>query len=524
MPGMTRRHLIRALGIGAGLTVAAPLLAACGGAASPTAAPAAKPAESKPAAAEPTKPAAAAGATTAPAAGATTAPAPPATNPAAAAAATTAPAKPDAAKPDSKPVGAAPAAGPAVTAGKGSEQIVVWSGQIVSEDQNVPVGRWASWIRNTFVEKNPKYTLKVEDHGWDQALRTGLLTAIAGGTVPEITTGEAFVHEFAALGAFQAIPDLNEKTFAYGPIAGSLYKGQLYGVPIYTSPFALETNVRVAKKAGLDPEKPPATWDQLVENSTKAFEAGKSQGFIGFNLYGPAPNRVYGTVLRTIPWLNQTGKPLGDDDGTQAFFNANEHVAAYEFSRKLFKTADPGNTFSGDEGKLYAYLWQDKGVYQVSAIWNVANSKDQKAESLFHPLPRKDPNVSGNVVLGNAVFSPLAKAKNRDGAIAFAKFMAETETQLQLGKLYGARLPTTQEALKNPELDKLPAYQNLGTAVRTFADILLKEEVRPVPPYAKNPDKIWIAWGDMFGKILQGSDPVKPQLDQLQQDVEKLLR
>ena len=29
-----------------------------------------------------------------------------------------------------------------------------------------------------------------------------------------------------------------------------------------------------------------------------------------------------------------------------------EQVAAYELSRKLFKTADPGNTFSGDEGKL----------------------------------------------------------------------------------------------------------------------------------------------------------------------------
>ena len=61
-----------------------------------------------------------------------------------------------------------------------------------------------------------------------------------------------------------------------------------------------------------------------------------------------------------MPWINQTGKSLGDDDGTQAFFNPPEHVAAYEFSRKLFKTADPGNTFSGDEAKLYSYLWEDK--------------------------------------------------------------------------------------------------------------------------------------------------------------------
>src|SRR5438093_911331 len=81
---LSRRSLIRGLTAAAGLAVV-PLVAACGGAASPTAVPA-KPAEApKPAPAEPTKPAPAApAATTAPAAAATTAPA--------AAAATTAPA------------------------------------------------------------------------------------------------------------------------------------------------------------------------------------------------------------------------------------------------------------------------------------------------------------------------------------------------------------------------------------------------------------------------------------------------
>ena len=127
-------------------------------------------------------------------------------------------------------------------------------------------------------------------------------------------------------------------------------------------------------------------------------------------------------------------------------------------------------------------------------------------------------------MLGNAVFSPLAKGKNRDGAIAFVKFMAEPETQLQLGKLYGQRLPTVASVLKNPELEKLPLYAKAATAVRTHADILLNEDTKPVPPYAKNGDKIWIAWGDAFGKILQGSDPIKPILDQLQQDVERLLK
>jgi ABC-type glycerol-3-phosphate transport system substrate-binding protein len=476
---VSRRSLLS----GALWLTAGGLLAACGGQpAAPTAAPAKPAAEpTKPAAAEPTKPAAA----------------------------------PAAATPTAAPA-AKPAAG-------GVTKVVVWAGDLATADESTPTGKWAKWIRTTFQEKNPKYEVDAQDKGWDQALRTGLLTAIAGNAVPDITTGEAFVHEFAALGAFNVVPDLPIKHFAYGPVAGSIYQGQLYGVPIRTSPFALETNKRTAEQAGLDPTKPPKTWDELVANSEKAKAAGGDK-FVGFNLYGPAPNRIYGTVLRTIPWINQTGKPLGDDDGTKAFMNSPEHVAAYELSRKLFKTADPGNTFSGDEGKLYAFLWQDKAVYQVSAIWNVYNARDNKAETIYHPLPRKDPNVSGNVVLGNAVYSVLKKAKNLEGGVLLQKFMAEEETQRQIGILLGNRLPTVASVLSDPKLEQLPAYAPVAASIRTFADILLKEDVRPVPPYAKNPDKVWIAWGDTFGKILQSSDPIQPILDRLQADVEKLIK
>jgi multiple sugar transport system substrate-binding protein len=480
---MSRRRLIwGALALAGG----GALLAACGGGAAPTAAPKAE----APKAAEPTKPAAA---TTAPAGAA----------PAAAATPTAATA-------------AKPAAG-------GRTKVVVWAGGLAAADMSVPQGKWADWVRKTFMEKNPQFEIDAQDKGWDQALRTGLLTAIAGNTAPEVTTGEAFVHEFAALGAFNVVPDIPIKTFAYGPVAGSIYQGQLYGVPIFTSPFALETNKRTAEKAGLDPNNPPKTWEELILNSEKAKAAGKGE-YIGFNLYGPAPNRIYGTVLRTIPWINQTGKPLGDDDGTQAFMNAKEHVPAYELSRKLFATADQGNTFSADEGKIYAYLWQDKGVYQISATWNIFNSIDNKAESIFHPLPRQDVNRSGNVVLGNEVYSSLKKAKNQEGAIAVQKFMVEPESQKQGGILLGSRLPTVASVLSDPQLEKLPAYANASTAIRTFADILLKEDVKPVPPYAKNPDKVWIAWGDAFGKILQSSDPIQPILDKLQADVEKLIK
>jgi ABC-type glycerol-3-phosphate transport system substrate-binding protein len=487
---------MRTLGIGAGLTLIAPIVAACGqsGGTAP-----AKPAESKPAETKPAAPAAAPAATTAPAA----------------------PAAPAAA--GGTPQQSATAAIPVITSGTGKE-VVVWSGQITFNDMNTSNGRWATYIRDQFVAKNPGFSIKVEDHGWDQALRTALLTAIAGGTVPDVTTGEAFVHEFAALGALAPIPDLSVKDFAHGPIAGAYYKEKIYGVPIYTSAFALETNVRVAKKAGIDPNTPPKTWDELLANAEKATKAGAGS-YVGYNLYGPAPNRVYGTVLRTLPWIIQSGKSLGDDDGVTPSFNAPEQVAAYEFSRKLFKNADPGNSFSGDEAKLYSYLWDDKALYQISHMSLVLNAKDAKAETVYHPLPVQKAGVTGNVVLGNITFSPLAKAKNPEGAQALVKFMADKETQRQLGEINGVRLPTVMSLLTDPQLEQATAYKNTGSNIaRTYADILLKEDVHPVPPFAKNADKIWIAWGDAFGKILQGNDDIKPILDELQQSAERLLK
>ncbi|HEX5415007.1 MAG TPA: hypothetical protein VFZ25_05020, partial [Chloroflexota bacterium] len=359
-----------------------------------------------------------------------------------------------------------------------------------------------------------------------------VLTSIAGGTVPEITTGEAFVHEFASLGAFADVRDagLSADQFAPGPVKGSIYKGKLFGVPIFTSPFALETNVRTAKLAGLDPTKPPTTWQELLANSQVAYKAGQAatQKFVGFNLYGPAPSRIYGTVLRTIPWVNETGHPLGDDDGTAVTFNDPGAMPAYELSRNLFKTADPGNSFSGDEGKLYSYLWQDKAVYQISATWNIFNAIDAKSETLYHPLPRNDANVSGNVVLGNEVYSPLAKAKSLAAALKFEAFMADPETQKQVGNLLGQRLPTVKAVLQDPNFTKLPAYTqykdtSIAAPIQTFANILVNDDVHPVPPYAKNPDKVWIAWGDAFGKVLQTSDPVKSIMDAAQAAAQKLI-
>lgn len=493
----TRRQALRIVGA-IGLSL---LAAGCGGqAAAPTGAPTSAPASL-------------AAATQAPAQAAATSAAP-------AAAATTAPA----AAPTTAAV-AATAPGPAV---KGATKLVVWAGSFSNipsrlQAQSKDTGAlFAKWVVDNFQQANPGVTIEAEDHGWSEALRTALLTAIAGGNVPEVTTGEAFVHEFARLGAFTTVT--TPEKFAQGVAIESTYQGKLYGVPVYTSPFALETNVRVAKKAGLDPNDPPKDWNKLVENSVLAAKAGAGNYF-GFNVYGAAPSLIYGTVLRAIPFVNQTGHPVGDDEGTKIMFNDKDAMPAYELARKLFKTADPGNSFSGDEGKIYSFLWQDKATYQVSATWNIFNALDKNAESVFHPLPTPAPGKTGNVPLGTEIFSPLAKSKVKETAAQFCAFLGDKATQKQVGEILGNRLPTNLALLTDPNLAQSAAYKERGTqqAIQTFMDILANENVRPIPPWSKNADKIWGAWSDAYAKVLQTDQPIQGIMDAAQAQAEKLL-
>lgn len=488
---VSRRHLLRGIGVGLGATVAGAVLAACSGnSASPSTS----------------------GSSSAPAAAPTTAAK--STTSSSTASASAAPT-------------AAPAAKPAAasTPAKGSTTLTIWAGSFSNLDKRLQTpsdtgAKYAKWVVDNFQSKNAGVTIHAEDHGWSEALRTALLTAVAGHNVPDVTTGEAFVHEFAALGAFAPVP--TQDKFVDSVKAEASAKGQFYGIPAYTSPFALETNVKVAKEAGLDPTKPPTTWDELVQNSVKAAEAGKGQYF-GFNVYGAAPSLIYGTVLRAMPWINQTNHPLGDAEGTKILFNDKGSYPAYEMVRKLFKTADAGNSFSGDEGKIYSFLWQNKAVYQESAVWNIFNAKSMGAESVFHPLPTPGPGKTGNVPLGTEIFSPLKESKILDSAVAFCNFLGTSDTQKQVGNILGQRLPTNLDVLSSPDLTKLTGYQGIETEITTFAKILADEHMYAIPPYSKNADKIWTIWSDAFAKVLRSNESIDSIMNNAQNQAQHLL-
>ena len=425
--------------------------------------------------------------------------------------------------------GAAPAATTAPAAGP--KTIVVW-GAGVDLDKKLATNPkdlnalWEKWLVENFQAQNPGVTIKGEDHGWDEPLRTGLLTAIAGNNAPDTTIGEAFVHEFAALGAFNDIPDVKPDDFVPGSVLGALIQGKLYGIPAFTSSFALEINRAMLEKSGLDKNKVPKDWNDMLEMSTAIYNKGnKGKDWFGFTVYGPTPTRTYGAALRAMPWVNRSGALMGPDDGSKATFNDPKGVQSYEMLRSLFKTTDPGTSMSEDENKVGGAVWDGKAAMQLSATWDAQTAFNRKSDSVFVPIPNctADGCNPGNTVLGNLTHSPLKKGKQPELGVKWCQFLAKADTQAQIGKIRGGVLPTLKAALNDETLVKNAPYEGYSANIDVMRKILLTENTHPTPPFSKNASKIWNMWSDVFGKILLTTTPVKELLDSMQSQAEAFL-
>jgi ABC-type glycerol-3-phosphate transport system substrate-binding protein len=270
----------------------------------------------------------------------------------------------------------------------------------------------------------------------------------------------------------------------------------------------------------------PKSWTDLLETSTRVFEAGdQGKNWFGFTVYGPTPTRTYGAALRAMPWVNRTGALMGTDDGSKATFNDPRAVTAYEMLRSLFKTTDKGTSLSEDEQKVGGALWDNKAAFQVSAVWDGMFARDRNANTVFAPIPLCSDKacVAANVVLGNLTWSPLKKGKQPDLGIKWCDFVGTEEAQKQIGAIRGGVLPARKSVLQDPNLTKQAPYEGYAERTAVQQKVLLEEDTHPTPPFAKNASKIWNMWSDVFGKILLSDQPVPTLLDEMQSEAEKFL-
>ena len=160
------------------------------------------------------------------------------------------------------------------------------------------------------------------------------LTAVAGGTPPDVGILGNYL-DFMSRGAvipideFIATSDMiGQENFIAGNWEVIQYQGTVYGVPGFECFVrrGLEYNERMVSEAGLDPENPPVTWDELMvwhEALTQFDDAGNLVQF-GIDPYdaeggtGPGNDGWFATESWGFEYFDEDTKEFNLDNDMMA--------------------------------------------------------------------------------------------------------------------------------------------------------------------------------------------------------------
>ncbi len=358
----------------------------------------------------------------------------------------------------------------------------VWSGAATAQELTWWAPNWgqarAEQLAKQFEAANPGIKVKIEITVAD-GLQNRVLAALRASSPPDlIEINNTWTVPFASTGQLLAMDDFIVKSKADlsdivpAAIAQARFDGKTYSFPYRAESHALIYNKQLYRDAGLDPEKPPVTWKELLEYSKKLtrVDAGGKQ------LYGYGVNgggEVVNLVTRLMPQMWMNGGTILTDDGKQVLIDKPEAVAAVEFYTSLFtkEGVSPPSTLQNDglatrrlfsAGTLAQY---QSGQFDLPVI----HQENPKLEVGVALLPAPEGKKPVGVLSGWAFIMPK-QGKNHEATWKLVNFLTQVE---QMG-FYTDTFPARSSAMT------LPRFQN--PELKGFRDMLQYGKPAPITP------------------------------------------
>lgn len=364
----------------------------------------------------------------------------------------------------------------------------------------------AKGLVEKFQAANPGITVKLEITTTD-GLPQRVLTALQSGAAPDIVDVQhGWVNGYAQNKLVLPLDDVLKDREDYIPAALEYvtWDNHLWGVPYRIETHAVIFNKGDFTAAGLDPNKPPQTWDELVAAAEKLSASGKS----GFAITGGG--EVGNTIFRSLPFMWMVGGGIISDDGKKVLVNSPESVKAVTFYTDFFKKKlSPASTLENDgtanrrlfiAGTVSMY---QSGQFDVPSIKKENPNIDVGVMAIPHPEGRK-----AAAILGGWSLVVPSSAKNPEEAKIFIGFLAEAENQAMLTDTFPARISAMKaERFNDPILQVFKEMLPFG---------------RPVPSHP-NWVQISQAYFDGIQRILLGDEDVQKAMDGAAAEIEPLL-
>lgn len=397
----------------------------------------------------------------------------------------------------------------------GTVEVVFW------HNMSNPVDKRAiDEIVQKFNETHPNIRVKVVLVPGSETEVTKLMTAVAAGTGPDVYYLDRFtVAQRAHQGVLEPLEDylesigidtteLRSQFFKFSVDEAS-YNGKLYALPWDTDVRVLYYNKKLFREAGLDPDKPPVTIDELDEYAEKlTIKQGNRYVQLGF-----------------VPWFGQGwhytwGWAFGGkfyDEKTQKLTFADDPkiIESFKWQKKYadkYGMKNLGAFFSMFGAEINPFIG-GKLAMVVDGNWFLAQIRNFAPKDFEYgvaPIPYPPYGEPNSTWAGGWSLVIPKGAKHPKEAAEFILYMA-TEGQT-IYAVKSGHLPTYKAAL--------PKLIESDPAQEAFAEILPTAHCRPVIPVGA---LLWDKLTEAREYILWGKKPVEQALMDAQIEVQEAL-
>lgn len=302
--------------------------------------------------------------------------------------------------------------------------------------------------------------------------------------------------------------------FLEGFMIDSYVDGKIYSIPFQRSTEIVYYNKDLFRAAGLDPENPPKTWDEL---------ANMAQKLTDFDHYGVGlalnPASAQWTFTGFCLQNSVNGENLMSDDGKKVFFNTEENVEALQFWLDLqnkYKCMERG-----------VVQWRDLPVQflnqKVAMIYhttgnmtNVYENADFDFGVCYLPGKKRMATPTGG---GNFYISSGISEQKKAAAWEFVKYCTSTE-QAAKWSVNTGYVPVRKSCF---ETETMKAYYQKVPQAKVAYDQLM-ECVSGPELTTYDAENVWIALDDNIKAAVQGECTAKEAMDRAQAEAEELLK
>lgn len=332
--------------------------------------------------------------------------------------------------------------------------ITVFS-QIVLAETTITwmMGSWweeaAPGISEKFKEENPDINVKAllyPNAGW---VEQTLILAM-GPEPPNIMRVMDGGH-LALLedkGLLEVLDPYIEKTGKdpndFFPAAWDMAKinGKVFGIPYRASSYALFMNVKMFKEAGLDPDNPPKTYDEILQYAIKMTSI--KDGKYGYIIPASSKQAHIINDVAMIIWAN--GGNILNEDCTKAIINSPEAKAGVKFWADLYLKYKvvPEGIMAYDTNDCARLFGAGKIGMMITGIWAYGNIEETAAPDFEFKIAVPPESPTG----GNFLVIPK-HAKDKEATWRFIDWFTNSKNLPNLS----IRTPATRSALGHPKWD-----------------------------------------------------------------------